>query len=200
MSSDLQTKDCVKEIVKYNPFYLQSILMKEFMKECEKKLFDSGYLSQLESYVNEMAAEEPNKFLHFLLEIGFYATDDTKEKILRYVLEKYPNDIKMYDFDIYHIIRNMNSSKDKIKWIERLISSEQYEYLLRLNYSIYKEIDSKDLYDRYIKNYRSLIEMEKENEILRKHLEVLEAHIHFMPEGKGYQEAKKNFEEIRDDL
>jgi hypothetical protein len=195
MSNEIQfgTKELVKEIVKYSPFYLQSIIMKEFMIECEKKLFfDPEYLSKLEDYVNEMGSEEPNKFLHFLLEIGFYSKNYTKEKILHYVIEKYPNDLKFYEIDIYHIIRNIESSSDdKMKWIE-IFSGEEFLYL---HYHIHREIGTKDWYDRYIKNYRSLMEIKKENEELKKQLEILEDHIQFMPEGKGYEECKKNFEE-----
>lgn len=194
MSDEIQfeTKDFVKQILKYSPFYIQSIIMKGFMVECEKKLFcDPDYLSQLEIYVNEMASEEPNKILHFLLEIGFYS-NNMKEKILDYVIEKYPNDLKFYEIDIYHIIRSIHcSSDDKMKWIEKF-SGEEFLYL---HYHIHRDIGTKDWYDRYMKHYRSLLEIKKENEELKKQLEILEAHINFMPDGKGYQEAKKNFDQ-----
>lgn len=190
---DSTIKDFVKEIVKYNPFYLQSIIMKGFMIECETKLFEPDYLCELEKYVNELASDEPNKFLHFLLEIGFYSNHDTKEKILEYVIKKYRSDLHFYEVDIYHMIRNMKSSHDdKMRWIE-IFSDEEYKYL---HYHIHREIGTKEWYDRYIKNYRSLREIKKENEYLKKQIEILQTQIDFMPGGKGYHEAKKNFDDM----
>lgn len=186
-------KDFVKEIVKYSPFYLQSIIMKGFMIECETKLFDPDYLCELEAHVNELASDEPNKFLHFLLEIGVYLNNGAKEKILEYVIMKYRGDLHFYEVDIYHMIRNMKSSHDdKMRWIE-IFSDEEYKYL---HYHIHREIGTKEWYDRYIKNYRSLTEIKKENEYLKKQIEILQTQIDFMPEGKGYHEAKKNFDSM----
>lgn len=195
MASDIpfETKEFVKEIVKYPPFYLQSIIMKGFMEKYQNRLLDPDYLSELEIYVNETSMDEPNKFLHFLLEIGFYSNNDTKEKILNYVIEKYPNDLKFYEIDIYHIIRNIQTScEDKMKWIE-IFSGEEYKYL---HYHIHREIGTKEWYDRYIKNYRSLMEIKRENEDLKKQIEILEAHIDYMPDGNGYKETKEHFEKI----
>jgi len=79
-----------------------------------------------------------------------------------------------------------------MKWIE-IFSDQEYKYL---HYHIHREIGTKEWHDQYIKNYRSLIEIKKENECLKKQIEILQTHIYFMPDGEGYQQAKKNFDSM----
>jgi hypothetical protein len=186
-----QKTELIKEIVKYGPYYLQSIIMNEFMKECELKLFFvPSYLHELENIINEIAPEEKNKFLHFLLEIGTYASPNLKENILTYVIEKYPDHLKFYENSIYEILRNIGSSETKIKWVE-IFCGEEFS---TLHNNMYREFDPRELYQQYMKNYRSTSKLKTKSEELRTQIEILEAHIDFMPDGKGYQETKNNFE------
>jgi hypothetical protein len=187
----VQLSECVKEIIQYRPYFIQSVVMKDFIQECEDKLFDKEYFEQLEKCVEQIAPPETNKFLHFLLEVAYYSNHAIKEKILDYVLARYPEDLKHYEMDIYQIIRIMPYVADKLKCIEKF-SGEEFK---SLHQSIYREMGSKILYDRYIEIYRDLILLKKENESLKSELNMIQNHLDYMPGGKGYLESKNDFED-----
>ena len=189
--SQFELEEVIKEIVKYSPFYIQSLVINDFIKNSIERLFDP----ELKMIVECVSSTEQNKYLHFLLEVGFYCNEEWKEKIMSYVIEKCPEDLRYYPLAIYHLIRYMKcSTEKKIEWVEFFSGKEYHE----LHENIHRELGTKEWYDVYIKNFRLNKELKKENEHLKSKIQLLEAHIQFMPDGDGYLEAKKNFESLAD--
>lgn len=170
--------------------YLDVLLNKEFIDALIIILDNynkNPYIDGSEKYIGPSLIE-------FLCWIAENSLDNDKIKILRYIVDNYPNELEVNANIIYeYLIKSCYYSKTTLECLE-YFSDPKYEY-------IHKKVRLKKhkryIFNKYMDQYERFKVVEEEKENMMKRIEELELQIKYMPLGEEYNKAKEHFESLK---
>lgn len=159
--------------------------IRQFVKHFEIKVSDNDFLDAIVKVVDKIGQQMGIETPLFLIKIALEVENETKRyNIIRYMIHKIPID-QLKEYKTYFRF-TFQDPKIYLDYLD-LFCDLKYEFL-------YEEVSK---WGRHVSDVTlAYINVRRDKRVLEKKIEDLQLQLKYMPGGEGYEEAKKEFEDL----